>query len=268
MRETMNLNEYSALLDEGEIEIVTNGHRVRTDSCEFRMILMMAVDPVEKMVARLKAGGTQLDPVIEFPIVEEGSWSFQCSSCGKKPTVTIYEDHIEFEANHVEPQAFSVDIEFPSGEMLFNDTYPDCFDSGDFDVNTVAGTQECSENMAKQGIMHFFVGNSCPAVWKEGDTIYVGSLPDDDWDNADGSICTDLWWASFVDPVIVTRRSINAQGLENPDSDPLKEIEHMRKKGGSIKVSPGTYRCTSYYHLGKIDYGSEGKQVFCKLEKV
>ncbi|KKK59685.1 hypothetical protein LCGC14_3031900 [marine sediment metagenome] len=248
----MDYNEYCDLLDGATIVVNTNGHAVRTDTREFRMTLMLQ--------------GWETD--LEFPIVKESSYSFQCGKCGKRPTVTIYEDHIEFEDNHVEPEAFSVDIEFPSGEMLFNDTYPDCFDCGDFDVNTVAGVQECSEYMAKQGMMHFFVGNSCPAVWKEGEVIFVGCIPDDDCGTRVGSICTDLWWASFVDPTIVTRRSINIQGLENPDSDPQKEIAHMKDKGGSIKVTPGTYRCTSYYHLGDMDYGGDEKQVFCKLERI
>jgi hypothetical protein len=57
------------------------------------------------------------------------------------------------------------------------------------------------------------------------------------------------------------------EGLET--SDPKKAIEYMRNKGGSIKVSPGTYRCTSYYHLGNLDDdGDDVRQVFCKLEKI
>ncbi len=264
----MDYNEYCVLLDDAGVVINTNGHRVRTDTVDFCMILLLhSTETTSSKEERVAAGG-KYEPELEFPIVKESSYTFQCGKCGKKPTVTFYEDRIEFEDNHVEPEAFSVDVDFSSGEMIFNDTYPDCFDHGDFDINTVAGVQECSEYMAEQGLMHFFVGNSCPTIWKEGEIIYVGRLPDDDCGMRVGSICTDLWWASFVDPVIVTRRAIAIEGLENPDSDPQKEIEDMRAGGGSIQVEPGTYRCTSYYHLGGMDYGDDEKQVFCKLEKI
>ncbi len=86
----------------------------------------------------------------------------------------------------------------------------------------------------------------------------MGTLPDDDCGMRVGSICTDLWWASFVDPNTVINRDCTAQ----------PEVEQMRKGGGSIQVPPGTYRCTSYYHLGNLDYGSDEKQIYCKLEKI
>lgn len=254
----MDYEKYCDLLDEGKIKVNFNGHAVRVVEKDFRPLLYrQTCCSIKDMKSRIEAG-LPLNSDLEFPVVMESSYSFQCGRCGKMPTVTIYEDRIEFEDDHVEPQAFSVDIDFPTGDMVFNDTYPDCFEHGDFDGNTVAGVQECSEAMAKQGLMYFFVGNSCPAVWKEGDTIYVGSLPEDQWDDRNGSICTDLWWASFVDPNTVLNRDCDAQ----------KEVDHMREKGGSLKVTPGTYRCTSYYHLGGLDYSETEKQVFCKLELI
>lgn len=252
----MDYSEYCDLLDEGKIEVNLHGHAVRVGK-EFRSLLYLQTGcPIGDIQSRLESG-VPLNSGLEFPLVMGSSYSFECGKCGKLPMVTVHEDRIEFEDNHIEPKAFSVDIDFPSGEILFDDVYPDCFDVGDFDVNVTLGIQECSEYVAKQGMMHFFVGNSCPALWKEGDTIYVGRLPEDQWDDADGSICTDLWWASLVDP-----QTIKSRGGSEED------IEHMKKGGGSLKVTPGTYRCTSYYHLGGLDYGSDKKQVFCRLEKI
>ncbi len=261
MKVKMDCFDYLDLLEEEKINIITNGHDVHTGKGTFVHPLLMAWHRKSEVV----------DDGLEFPISVAGDYSNQCYKCGKKVAVTIYEDRIVFEDNHEEPEAFSVDIEFPSGEMLFNDTYPGCFDSGDFDINTVIGKQECSESMAKQGMMHFFVGNSCPSVWMEGDTICVGSLPEDSKIETVGSICTDLWWASFLCPDVLRAR----MGKENPmesaeniQAASLKANAYMEDAGGSMKVPPGTYRCTSYYHLGGMDYSETAKQIYCKLEKI
>jgi hypothetical protein len=250
----MNYTEYLTQLKAGRIEIHTYGHAVQKKPNNFLEILLDAT--------LLKA---DITTDLEFPIVKESSYAFQCYKCDKRPRVTIHEDRIEFEDNHVEPKAFSVDVKFPSGEMIFQDTYPSCFTTGDFDVNTIPGVQECSEFVAKQGMMHFFVGNSCPAVWKEGDTIYVGQLPEDSTMEKVGWICTDLWWVSFVDPVTVIDRI--PEGPVEKAGTVVKECVSMRERG-SVKVTPGTYRCTSYYHLGEMDYGEDEKQVYCKLELI
>ena len=253
----MNWLDYQEKLESGEIPIHAHGHQgTYLIPREIAMQVLLAAVHAQR---------------IPFPVTIKGRKYAGCYVCGKAPEVICYEDRVEVEDNHSEQEPFTVEIEFQSGDMVFNDTFPqEVFTKSEADIGTIPGRAKVGEDMAEQGLMHFFVGNSCPDVWREGDTIFFGSLPEDEQKGPKrvGSICTDLWWASFVDSVILTRRAINVQGLENPESDPKAEIAHMRKKGGSVQVKPGTYRCTSYYHLGGMDYGEDERQIYGKLELI
>ncbi len=249
----MTFVDYITKVEAGEVPIETHGHLSYTlKPRELRSTLTF-----ERLVGR----SGEIDPQMEFPWVKEGDCLGKCAICGEEPSITFYEDRIEVEDNHFDVGPFSVDIEFPTGVMLFDDDMRWYGDAHERDINTTIGTKQYSEDCAKQGMMHFFVGNSCPAVWREGDTIYVGSLSDADDYKRIGSICTDLWWASFVDEGILTDKLAASSVIKAKEY-----IESARKKGGAIKVAPGTYRCTSYYHVGDLDYGTEETQIFCKLE--
>jgi len=109
-------------------------------------------------------------------------------------------------------------IEFPpfttifetSGEIIIENDLREYFKRNDFDVNRTVGIIETMDDYAKQGMLHGFVGNSCPGVYlseKRGE-IYIGCdydeendvdvLPDDTFENV-ANVCTDLWWYSIVD---------------------------------------------------------------------
>jgi len=105
-----------------------------------------------------------------------------------------------------------------SGKIIMANDLRDYFngdDADDFDVNQTRGIIDCTDFYAKQGMLHGFVGNSCPTVYlseKHGE-ILIGvecvydengewtdeaDLPDDTYKEI-GYICTDLWWYSIVD---------------------------------------------------------------------
>ncbi len=247
----MTFDDYIAKVEAGEIPVETHGH------------LSYALEPRSLrstlMFERLVGHSGEADPQIEFPWVKEGDCLGKCAICGREPSTTFHEDRIEAEDNHFDVGPFSVDIEFPSGIMIFDDGFHAGYEDFDRNINTTIGIKQCSEDYAKQGMMHFFVGNSCPAIWREGDTIYVGSLSDADDHKGIGSICTDLWWASFVDQWGLASKltAARVKGEERADAT---------RGQGTVKVTPGTYRCTSYYHVRDLDYGTEGTQVYCKLE--
>ena len=255
----MNFEEYATRVRSGEIPIEAHGHvSYSLDRTQLYDDLMFI-----RLTDVVYDG--QLAPETKFPLVKEGNILGQCAICGLEPSITFYEDRIEVEDNHFDVGPFSVDIAFPSGRILFNDTFPEeAFEVQDFDVNTTIGTKLCSEHYARQGMMHFYVGNSCPTVWKQGDTLFIGKLTEGSETKSVAGISTDLWWATALDQTILTRRLMNRGNFEEVDT--LAAIDHMRKKGGSARIKPGTYRCTSYYHVGDLDYGINKEQVFCKLE--
>lgn len=249
----MKFDKYIAKVRAGEIPIDTHGH------------LSHAFEPRELggalLLERFDRQVIEEDPQMEFPFIKAGNCLGKCAICGEEPSIAFCEDRVEIENNHFDVGPFSVDIEFPTGVMLFNDDLCYGFTAGDRDINTTIGIKQHSEDYAKQGMMHFFVGNSCPSIWRDGDTIYVGSLSDADGHKRIGSICTDLWWASFVDEQFLTDK-LAASGAVQAE----EYIKSAKKKGGAIEVAPGTYRCTSYYHVGDLDYGEEETQIYCKLE--
>ena len=260
----MKYEDYIAKVEAGEIPVETHGHVSYTfEPREIRSALMFE---------RLVGHPTEGNPQMEFPWVKEGNCLGTCCICGEEPSITFYEDRIEVEDNHSDFGPFSVDIKFPTGVMLFADDLREGYSADDYDVNTTVGIQRCSEDYAGQGMMHFFVGNSCPAVWREGDTIYVGSLSEADDHKRIGSICTDLWWASFVDPQSLASKLLSSSLFKQfkTYSESVEQVEKhikaVKRDSGMVEVTPGTYRCTSYFHVGDLDYAEEKTQVYCKLE--
>jgi len=106
-------------------------------------------------------------------------------------------------------QYIEIAIEIPSGKLAygndFRDQYPGC---PDFYVNEMLGIKETVEWYGEQGLLHGFVGNSCPGIFKDGNTLRVANYAHDDdyidvveksWGPEVGGICTDLWWYSLAD---------------------------------------------------------------------
>lgn len=98
-----------------------------------------------------------------------------------------------------------------------------------------------TEAYAKAGLLHGFVGNSCPGVYKDGNTLYIGNQPwDEEWfeykdepyveypkipgEHVAG-VCTDLWWYCICDYDEFIRRG-GKIGKYGPDI---------------VKVTPGRY---------------------------
>lgn len=189
----------------------------------------------EKLSALLQAIQTNV-PMSEFLSIGHSTAS-ECSECGEyvsletngitmsvcQPCECPPEGPIEFELN------------VPSGELVYTDDLRPLFDIvGDYDINWRLGLIKQSLAMAKIGCAHGFVGNSCPGVYRVNDTtLAVASVPiDDDADEPInppgeqvGSICTDLWWYSFVDAEEYERRGGTKEDQVN-----------------RLKVHPGVYK--------------------------
>lgn len=129
-----------------------------------------------------------------------------------------------------------------SGKILIENDLRRYFKGGgSFDINYTKGIIECSEFYAKQGLLHGFVGNSCPRLYysKEEETILIGVdydeddepiLPNESYKRL-ASVVTDLWWYSICDA-----ERINAKNCKVHE------------------ITAGTWELTHYYGISSSKY--------------
>jgi len=162
-----------------------------------------------------------------------------------------------------------VAIDVPSGHIVCaNDlrfAYP-IPDEEDFaqSVNGPLWQKTVTEAYAKVGLLHGYVGNSCPNIYKHGNTIIIGnplynetdSIECDIPGNKAGSITTDLWWYSVAD------RDDFIQLIKSSDKDVDKEMSSL---DAIIKVQPGRYVLKHYYpHFG---HTAQKYELFATLQR-
>lgn len=169
----------------------------------------------------------------------------------------------------------SVDLEVPSGRLVFGNDFrpqfdlpPDMDDDRLHYVNMAYGIANTVKDLARLSkCVHLFVGNSMPGVYRQKDgSILLGTsgrreletthtfehegktyeLPDEEevpvpGENL-GAICTDLWWATFVDGDEFERRFNHKPGKWPERGGPYFEF------ATEVAVEPGTWTF-EYYRL-------------------
>lgn len=101
-----------------------------------------------------------------------------------------------------------------SGKIIVENDLREFFIEESFNVNATKGIIKTMDHYAKQGMLHGYVGNSCPTLFLSEDNgeILIGAefdgdaeceedenlLPDDSYKEL-AFVCTDLWWYSIVD---------------------------------------------------------------------
>lgn len=151
---------------------------------------------------------------------------------------------------HPDGLEFSVDLDVPSGKILVGNDFRDVFfvKNDDFYVNEPREIKRCTEAYATEAqMLHFFVGNSCPGIYRMADdpdhlicaspnysVEDEGPEPIEGVASYEAGVITDLWWVCMVDAEEGTFRGVE---------DPHAQI---------IKVTPGTYRLT--YHALRKDF--------------
>ena len=133
-----------------------------------------------------------------------------------------------------------------SGKVFIQNDLRDLFEEKHFGVNASSGIIKTMEHYAKQGMLHGFVGNSCPTLYiNESSKIVIGKP--DTWERGDeipegwkklSWVCTDLWWYSIVDRETIIERDPNFKE-ENYDF---------------VDIPAGTYRLTHKYGISERGY--------------
>jgi hypothetical protein len=141
-------------------------------------------------------------------------------------------------------RSFSVEIDLPTGEMVFAD-WPERFAEAkaagllvdkDFDINKLLGQRQNTESWAKNNnAFHASVGNSSPTLYVTGKDgtgtkIRIGKGAPGFKDV--GSFCTDLWATTIIDKKFYDQLMALLPPVKKPE--PVE----------TAKVKPGRYRFT------------------------
>ena len=211
---------------------------------------------------------------IKYPL----KGTYTCWDCGKEVKLLFDGEKIYQEENDecFNERVFSFDIKVPSGKLLLNDWIAygnNIFGIIDENVNYLIGKYKESKRYAELNCLHMFVGNTCPSVMQKDDTIYIelsGYNEEDDesifTDNSfekKGFICTDLWWTTGIDLEYYYRLLEKVFGKDMRNDE---EVKSTLESGVILNITPGTYRCTSFYDICNRD--SNEPQIFIKIEKM
>lgn len=119
------------------------------------------------------------------------------------------------------------------------------------------GIEESARHLAAQfGVVSVCVDNTYPGVFQAGDQVIVGSHYEDDGEiparfSAIGSVCTDVWAATFVEYenlVELAGRSLPDTAKEVVDAYLAEPV--VARHTHRLTVEPGTYYL---YHFGDFE---------------
>lgn len=203
--------------------------------------------------------GTPMDRRLPFSVSRWGDRG--CYYCDSRDFwtdgFTIWPDHACLAPDGIK---VSLKLEVPSGKLVIGNDFRRAFPplgSDDFNVNKPLGIKTCMEAYEKVGMIHPFVGNSCPALYplaKPLKDYFVLANPPYDADGENkpipnagdpvASVVTDLWWVCIVD---YDRAKENGM---DPDKEPAWH------ENRPVEVTPGTYVLD--YHVLKRDFDRDG----------
>lgn len=256
-----------------KLVVETRGHIFNEHDTELNFINMNAMPDGD--IAILRA-----NPTGQFVKIPNVVGLNHCGGCGERLSLETNGQTIrpstECTFDRKIPWTFEVD--FPTGEVLIGNDFRQFVQVPpvkDWYVNELKEIKRCSEDYAKHsGMLHFFVGNTCPPVYQEGDSrLVVGSnknateivkydgeefedITNEIIEELPGkylnSVTTDLWWVGMVDKANII---------------PTKDVPlHY---GFNTRVKPGRYRCTYYFYTFEGDTGYENEcQIWADVVRV
>lgn len=186
----------------------------------------------------------------------------QCYVCGKSYSLEFNGTSFSLGGDpceHPDGIVSEFEINVPSGKLVIENDLRDWFKAHKKgSVNYTIGRHKLTLAYSSIGLAHGFVGNSCPAVYKDSEGVFrIGSwykevAEEDDevdeevegvedeecpWGEKVAWICTDLWWYSICDLEELQRR------------ESYYSSEETRKRT-VIDVRPGVYR---FRHNNDVD---------------
>lgn len=199
------------------------------------------------------------------------SYCYKCDSCNEIMNFNFYHDKITLEhrtdKSCFKVQDYSVKFTVPeNGKMAINDWLGDILSepSEDISVNSQKGKFLTTKDAESKGFVHFYVGNTCPSVFKlhDGTIIIAPSYSlcteESDYEEVDeskypgaekiGWVCTDLWWVTMA------------------SEDHCLELEskgNEYRTGDIIELESGEWECTVHIAGDDSDNG-----IYATMKKV
>lgn len=194
--------------------------------------------------------------LLEQGVEVEVKWN--CVMCGlEKARLLLKQGTCQVLSPHCSTfsKVFKVELNVPSGVVVYDNDLRDLcgIETGfdEFDINGMVGKRDTTEAFAKLGMVHIYVGNSDPSIYRRGFKREAFDIVNKSSDRAIGYIMTQLWWVSLMDQDEAQHR-VDALNRLLPHSPPrtLKEKQ-------SFKVKPGVYSfeydAASLGMWGKVD---------------
>lgn len=185
---------------------------------------------------------------------------YKCYDCAQPLKVAFKGNEVRITAEKVceHNHTFTIEVDFPTGEVVFDDwpaRFSEARDAGFIievddgeSINYLKGQRQSTDSYARQQIVHHSVGNTCPTFFvnKETGAIQIGSRWDDEQDEHVtpegmedvGSFCTDLWWVTMLD-----RKFYDTIVGKLPQQ---KSKKYYDKELHIAHIPPGRYRFTCY----------------------
>ncbi len=210
-----------------------------------------------------KAKGALLDPIVVFKNRLSG---LDCPFCEQRLRFGYDGERfvvVNDPCPYPEGLTSEWELNVPSGKLAIANDLRRWFPiSGDHNLNSMIGRHLEILAYSKVGMAYGFVGNTCPGVYRTGDSFVIGAYSDELWDEDAGkyvenpdpclwgeevaSICTDLWWYSIVDHDELLRRIAHYTPDEEVDWDRITVVD----------VKPGVYH---FRHPPEVEEGSATK---------
>lgn len=173
--------------------------------------------------------------------------------------------HCEF---HGGMKSYTVEVEVPSGRLVFANDLRGLMshEIPDHYINHDIGIRRLVEDTAKQGFLTTFVGNTCPSIYQDGNTLRIGCVGYDSDEVVDefagktvGSICTDLWWFYAVDGDVFDNSTTNLNG---------ESVGVSKYNADVVHVDAGRYKMTVNLPRPNDEYGSGVASLYATIEKI
>lgn len=233
--------EVQEKIESGEIPIDLNGHfenhKLRYDDSCTPWNDKHIIQSIARAISYQLRGYPEL-----------GKTLLDCSHCGQKIEAKLVKGKVKLTKKCKYPNgypAYEFELNVPSGKMVVGNDFRGLFPVvGTYYINNIIGCAKTTQQYAKAGLAHAFVGNTCPGLFKVNDKSFVigvqGRNNPIKGAKRVAGVCTDLWWYSIADYDEYVKRT-----GEKPEDVQYVDV---------VKCEPGVYKFKHQYHLVQDKY--------------